>query len=61
MYTSKKHVNTLTIPRGMNRLNTHESNAITGGKRRKNSLFDRVIVGVIGGLIVPGGFLIAFL
>ncbi len=50
----------LVIPQGMNRLSTDRSDNIQGGKRREGSYAGRAILGMIAGMIVPGGFIIAF-
>lgn len=60
MYTNTAHPSTLQIPTGMDRLDVEQSETIQGGKRREGSLLGRAIIGVIGGMIVPGGFIIAF-
>lgn len=60
MYSKTIHSSILEIPQGMNRLPVHHSDAIEGGKRREGAFLGRAIIGMIGGMIVPGGFIIAF-
>jgi len=45
----------LRIPQGIQHLNSKQSKSIIGGARREGSILGKVIVGMTGALILPGG------
>lgn len=60
MYINSIHQTVLMVPQGMNRLHLNQSDNVKGGKRREGAFLNRAVYGILAGMIVPGGFIVAF-